>query len=157
MFSPLLQSIITRHNLRVVADTDLDVVAREHEHVMLFIPGDADRLAESNDVAVILPELVAVLRGHVTALVASRESERALQRRFRFSAFPALVLLRRGQYLGAIARVRDWSDYLDELSSILSRAPSEPPPFKLPVAPPSRGSANGVDHGGDDHDLHDHH
>ncbi len=153
MLSKLLQSIVVRHNYPIVSETEWGAFARSHEHVMLLVAGDAARLAESDDLAVILPELVKVFGEVLTPAVAAREAERAFQRMYRFSAFPALVLLRRGEYLGAISRVRDWTDYLVEIPDILARQPSVPPPFKLPVAP-AAASQDGADH---DDPLHLHH
>lgn len=144
MHSPLLQSIIARHGFPVVGDADWADFATGHEHVMLLIAGDAARLAESDDVAVILPELAKVFGDMLRPAVAAKADERAFQRRFRFAAFPALVLVRRGEYLGAITRVRDWSDYLVEIPDILARQPSEPPPFKLPGLPQT-ASADAAD------------
>lgn len=132
MFSPLLQSIIEREGLAVVDHESLDAVAPEHAHCVLFLAGDAARLAESNDVAVILPELAKAFEGAFTPLVAARDSERELQRRYRFNAFPALVFLRRGEYLGAITRVLDWHDYVERIAGILAGEVSDPPPFRFP-------------------------
>lgn len=131
-FSPLLQSIIDRHGYRVVDEDDLDEAAGALEHSALFFAGDADRMAESNDVAVILPELEKALAGALTPLVVARDCERALQRRYRFNAYPTLVFLRRGQYLGAIQGVQDWIDYLQQIRALLTSEPSDPPPFKFP-------------------------
>ena len=132
MFSPLLQSIIDRENYRVVADDEIDVATGALPFVMLFVAGDAERIAESNDVAVVVPELDKALQGVVTPLIAERASEREIQRRYRFNAFPALIFLRHGEYLGAITRIRDWTDYLAEIPEILSREPGDPPPFTFP-------------------------
>lgn len=132
MFSPLLTSIIEREAFEVVDEAGLDRLAGETVFSMVFFPGDADRLAESNDVAVILPELHKAFAGNITAFVVDRGSERELQRRFRFNSFPSLVFLRYGEYLGVIQGVRDWTDYLSEISDILGREPSDPPPFRLP-------------------------
>jgi len=132
MFSPLLQSIIERENYRVVTDDDLDAAAEPNLFTMLFVAGDAERIAESNDVAVVVPELDKAFEGAVTVLVADRDSERDIQRRYRFNAFPALIFLRHGEYLGCIQRVQDWTDYLREIPDILAREPSNPPPFKFP-------------------------
>ncbi len=132
MFSPLLQSIIERENYRVVTDDDLDAAAEPNLFTMLFVAGDAERIAESNDVAVVVPELDKAFEGAVTVLVADRDSERDIQRRYRFNAFPALIFLRHGEYLGCIQRVQDWTDYLREIPDILAREPSDPPPFKFP-------------------------
>ncbi|QKV17314.1 hydrogenase-1 expression HyaE [Oricola thermophila] len=132
MFSPLLQSVIDREGYRVVADDELDTVATALPFSMLFVAGDAARIAESDDVAVVVPELEKALAGAVTVLVADRASERDIQRRFRFNAFPALIFLRYGEYLGVIQRIQDWNDYLRDIPQILASEPSDPPPFKFP-------------------------
>lgn len=132
-FSPLLGSILARHGYPVVGAAELDAKVAEAPLAMIFFSGDHRRLAESNDVAVVLPELDKALEGHARVLVCAREDERELQRRFRFTAFPALVFLRAGRYLGAIEAIRDWSDYLVEIPAILEREPSDPPAFKLPA------------------------
>ena len=103
---------------------------------VVFVPGDPVRNLESADVAVILPELVKAFDGVFAPAVVARPAERKLQARFRFAAFPALVFLRDGLYLGAITRVLDWADYLTEIAEILGREPSDPPPFRLPEARP---------------------
>lgn len=132
MFSPLLESIITRHGYPVLDDAAAAAHGAEQDFTVLFFAGDADRLMESNDVAVIFPELIKAFGGMLSPVVVARGSERIMQRKYRFSAFPSLVFLKRGQYLGAISRVRDWADYIHDISEILAREPSEPPPFKLP-------------------------
>jgi len=150
MFSPLLASIIERHGYPVVeADKLADHVAAQDFSVLLF-SGDAARLMESDDVAVIFPEILKAFGEWLQPVVIARESERVLQRKYRFSAFPSLVFLKRGEYLGAISRVRDWSDYVQEIREILVRAPSEPPPFKLPGA--NGGSEADHHHGHAEHD-----
>lgn len=132
MFSSLLQSIIERNGYDVIGHDRLDDHATAHEHVALFFAGDADRLAESNDVAVVLPELEKAFRGAFTPVVVARDSERQLQLRFHFNTYPAVVFLRRGAYLGTIQKVQDWADYLRLIREILSSEPSDPPPFRLP-------------------------
>jgi hydrogenase-1 operon protein HyaE len=134
MFSPVLTMMMERHRIPVVDAANIDAFAGAHDFTALFFPGDWLRLAESNDVAVILPELVQAFQGVFKPAVVSRESERKLQSRYRFNAFPALVFLRNGEYLGAIKRVLDWEDYLTEIAGILTRGPSAPPPFELPEA-----------------------
>lgn len=132
MFSPLLASIIERHDFPVCGHDAIVTAVAEQDFSVLLFAGDADRLMESDDVAVIFPELVKAFRGRLVPVIVARESERVLQRKYRFGALPSLVFLRRGEYLGAISRVRDWGDYIREISEILAREPSEPPPFKLP-------------------------
>lgn len=132
MFSPLLKSIIDREGYRVLRHDEIDAATEALPFAMLFVAGDAERLTESDDVAVVMPELEKALGGVVTPLIADRTSERDIQRRYRFNAFPVLIFLRHGEYLGAIQRIKDWADYLREIPEILAREPSDPPPFKLP-------------------------
>ena len=132
MFSPVLNAMIARHGFAVVDEATVDVFAATNDLVALFFPGDWQRLGESNDVAVILPELAQAFQGAFRPAVVGAASERKLQARYRFNAFPALVFLRRGEYLGVIKRVLDWDDYLYEIAGILMREPTEPPRFELP-------------------------
>jgi len=132
MFSPLLESIIEREKIVVVNESTVDEFALQNGDVVLFFSGDHKRLVEVNDVAVILPELIKASDNTLVAAVVDRDSERPLQRRYRFNSFPTLVFLRKGQYLGAISRVLDWADYIAEINEILSSQPSQPPAFKLP-------------------------
>lgn len=131
MTTPLIEALPARHGFTLVDETSLDAFLAAHEHSVLFFPGEAQRLVESHDVAVILPEILKVYRSLAPALVAPA-AERALQRRFRFNAFPSLVFMRRDGYLGVLSRVLDWSDYVADVPAILAREPSEPPPFRFP-------------------------
>ena len=134
MFSPLLQTIIEREAMTVVCEKTIDEFLDQHRETALLFTGDHERLVESDDVAVIFPELVKAFRGRVTPAVVDRKSERKLQQRYLFNAFPSLVFLRDGEYLGVISRILDWNDLIVETSNILSRAPSKPPPFEFPDA-----------------------
>lgn len=67
-----------------------------------------------------------------TALV-DRACERRLHSRYHFDGWPALVLLRDGEYVGSINRMQDWDVYLSEIERLLHTAPSRLPGFKIPV------------------------
>lgn len=131
--SDVLASVVARRGYRVLGADALDAACADAPLAMIFLAGDWWRLAESDDVAAVLPELERALGGHAEIFVAARADERALQRRWRFTAFPALIFLREGGYLGAIEGIRDWADYLVEIPAILEREPSDPPAFKLPA------------------------
>lgn len=132
MFSPLLESIIERENLPVVSADTLDEFAKGNGDTILFIGGDWKRHVEVNDVAVILPEILKASNGQLKAAVLDRDSERAMQTRFRFSKFPSLVFLRDGEYLGVIQKVLDWQDYITEINTILAGDPTPAPTFEFP-------------------------
>ncbi len=133
MFSPLLEGIISRENYPVLTEDNMDEFLSENGDVILFVAGEAKRLVEVNDVAVILPELVKASKGLLTGAVLERASETKVQLRYRFNAFPALVFLRKGEYLGVITRVLDWQDYMLEIPEILSREPTSPPAYEFPA------------------------
>ena len=132
MFSPLMESIIERESLPVVSSETLDGFASENGDMVLFVGGDWHRHVEVNDVAVILPEIIKASGGHLKAAVLERGSERAIQTRYRFNRFPALIFLRDGEYLGVIQKVLDWADYVSEINEILARDVSAPPQFEFP-------------------------
>jgi len=141
MTTPLIEALTARHGFTLVDTESLDGFLEAREHSVLFFPGDAERLVESNDVAVILPEILKVYGGKLTPALVAKPSERLLQRRFRFNAFPSIVFMRRTGYLGVLPRVLDWSEYLDEIAAILARDVSEPPPFEFPDGCYSNGMA----------------
>jgi len=131
MFSPLIENIIKREGLSVVDKDSIDPFLQNHDDVLLMVAGDAKRLGEVDDVAVILPELIKVFNGRLTPAIAASDSEPTMQMRFGFTSFPSLIFLRRGEYLGTISGVLDWSDYLNEIQEILTREPTQPPLFEL--------------------------
>ena len=109
-----------------------EFVARKGVNV-LFFAGDAVRYRETTDVAVILPELVAAFEGRLKPGVVAREDEIELQKHYGFRKWPALVFVRDDGYLGAICKVRDWSEYLTEINELLVSETSRPPGFKIAV------------------------
>lgn len=128
---PLIQDLTRKHGFSAVTEKTLDEEAATREIAMLTICGDPKNVSESLDLAIVAPEIVKAFRGTLAPLVATAEAERHFQMRFGFSLFPVLVFLRRGEYLGAITRIRDWSDYMAEIPAILQRQPSQPPQFAL--------------------------
>jgi len=146
MPSPLFDALTTKHGFQTVNAQTLDDFLKQNQETVLFFAGDSERLVESDDVAVILPQLIKTFQGRLTPALVEKQAERPLQLRFRFNAFPALVFLRGDGYLGVITRVLDWQDYLSEISAMLARDPSEPPPYQFPEGCiPS--AENGADHG----------
>ncbi len=144
MFSPLMDTIIERENLPIVSSETLDDFASENGDTVIFVGGDWHRHVEVNDVAVILPEILKASGGHLKAAVLERGSERAIQTRYRFNRFPALIFLRNGAYLGRIQEVLDWADYVTEINEILARDVSPPPQFEFPqgCAPAAQSGDN---------------
>ncbi len=146
MTTPLIEALTHRHGFAVVDEASVGAFLAAHDCSVLFFPGDAGRLVESNDVAVILPEILKAYGKRLAPALVAPSAERALQRRFRFNAFPSLVFLRRDGYLGVLSRVLDWSDYMTSIPLILAREASEPPPFEFPDGCHSAGLPRDGDH-----------
>ncbi len=131
MTSPLLEQLQTRHGYSFLDADSYDHFVYGNENVVLFFCNDPVQFPESNDVAVILPELIKAFNGSLQAAVIAKSIERELQARFRFTGWPSLVFLRNGEYLGVITGIRNWHEYKQETSDILAAAPSQPPGFDL--------------------------
>ena len=119
---------------RVTLDNHDDFVAGDGMNV-LFFPGDPATVKDATDVAVVLPELVATFNGQLNPGVVTDTfgAGKVLKRRYGFSHFPTLVFVRGGDYVGAISRIQDWADYLDQISSLLIAPPRRAPGFSIPV------------------------
>lgn len=139
MYTPLIEEMIETYGYPIVTEESLGSFQKKHKDVVLFFTENGNNYPETNDVAIILPELMKKFEDVLVAAVVSRESERPLQRKYRFKGYPALVFLRDGEYVGTISKVRDWLEYMDEFKSLLATAPTSPPAFDLDTICP--GSA----------------
>lgn len=129
--SPLLEQLQTRYGLPLLDADNYDLFVYGNRNVLLFFCNDPNLFPESNDVAVILPELLKTFSGQLQAAVISKSIERELQARFRFTRWPSLVFLQNGDYLGVITGVHDWQDYRQETARLLATTPNQPPRFDL--------------------------
>jgi hydrogenase-1 operon protein HyaE len=109
---------------------------------ILFFAGDPDRYPESLDVAAVLPELMKAFPGHFRVGLVRAEAEVALQVKFGFSVWPALVFLREGDYIGVLTGIRDWDEYLREISRLLAAPSSRPPTIGIAVQAPAGGGCS---------------
>ncbi|MGZ8181521.1 MAG: hydrogenase [Methylobacter sp.] len=131
MSSVLLQQLQTRHNLQLLDADNYDQFIYGNDTVLLFFSNDPVMFPESHDVAVILPELLKAFTGRLQAAVISKAIERELQARFHFTKWPSLVFLRGGEYLGVITGIKNWQEYLVEITQILAAEVTKPPGFDL--------------------------
>lgn len=133
MPSPLIKNMIEQYGYPVLSEDGFDDYIQSQDECVLFFTESPERFPESNDVAMILPELVHTFAGRFSAAVIAQDSQRKLQKRYGFTEWPSLVFLRKGEYLGKISRVQDWGDYLHDINRILSSEPSRAPGFAIPV------------------------
>jgi len=102
---------------------------------VLFFPGDPATVKDATDVAVVLPELVKAFAGKLRPGVVTDTfgAGKALKRYYGFAAFPSLVFVRGGDYVGTITRIQDWADYITVIQNLLVTSPKRPPGFKIDV------------------------
>jgi len=100
---------------------------------MLVFVDDPDRNKETLDLAVIVPELHAARADRFRVALLPPAAARALAPRYGFARWPAFVMLRDGQYLGAVDGLRDWNVYVTELDRLLAAAPTRPPTVGIPL------------------------
>ena len=97
----------------------MDFISRPGVHA-LFVPGDAARNLETPDVAVIVPELVAAFQGRFDCAVVADSIEEAVRSETRVFKTPSLIFYREGDMIGALPKVRDWSEYVERITQILA-------------------------------------
>ncbi|OZB03182.1 MAG: hypothetical protein B7X67_17770 [Rhizobiales bacterium 39-66-18] len=111
---PLVERLMTAHGYAYVnTPEDLGTDPRDR---LLFLPAHGKSHMETPDIAVVLPE-----RRPLTGAVAGPAIERILREAMAL-ALPAIVVLRDGEPIGSIARMRDWDEYLARLGTVLADA-----------------------------------
>ena len=140
---PLLLRLVQETGAAVLDATTFEAWAEQPGAAMVVFVEDPERIKETLDLAVIVPELAASRPGRFRVALLPPVPARALARRYGFAHWPAFVMLRDGRYLGAVDGIRDWDVYLGELDRLLAAAPSRPPTIGIPVtvAGPSEPSS----------------
>jgi len=116
---PLVERLVGELGVPEVGSGDVDGFLAAPGDAVLFFTEDPKQYPESGDVAVILPELMQALHGRFRTAVVERASERALQKRFGFARWPALVFVRNGDLVGSITGMHDWDDFVQKAATLL--------------------------------------
>jgi hydrogenase-1 operon protein HyaE len=75
----------------------------------------------------VLPDILRASAEPIRVGLLDPAAARTLAARYGVFRWPSLVFLRDGAYLGALERMRDWGEYLEEIPRILARPASQPP------------------------------
>ena len=131
----LIERLITELGYAEVSLGNHDEFVAEPGMNVLFFPGDPATVRDATDVAVVLPELVAAFDGRLRPGIVNDifGDGSMLKRRYGFTEYPALVFVRSGEYVGTIARIQHWADYLDRISDLIVAAGRRPRGFGIPV------------------------
>jgi len=118
--SPLIRALHERHGLPSIDETNVDAFLAEGGPALLLFAGDPKQRMESDDVAVVLPELLKAFAGRFRGAVVALAAEDKLKARFQVVMGPSLVVARGGDVLDVITKIRDWSEYVARLSAALA-------------------------------------
>jgi hydrogenase-1 operon protein HyaE len=130
---PLIQRLFDDYGYPEVTLQSHDAFINQPGITILFFAGEPKTYRETTDVAVVLPELAKAFQGGLIPGIVAAEAERALQQHYGFAAWPALVFLRNGGYLGTITGIQNWTEYLQEIGELVKTDVKSPPGFKIPV------------------------
>ena len=123
---PLVDRLAATTGGAEVTPASIEAFEARPGHAVLYFGGDPVRFPEALDVAVVLPELHALLGGFAVGIV-PREVEDALARRYAVQRWPSLVFLRDGGFLGTVSGMKDWDDYVREVLATLAATPGRRP------------------------------
>jgi hydrogenase-1 operon protein HyaE len=130
---PLLARLVRQTDAAVLSAETFDAWAQQPGPAMVVFAEDPERFKETLDLAVVVPELHATGGRRFRVALLPPVASRAIAPRYGFARWPAFVMLRDGQYLGAVDGIRDWDVYTAELMRLLTAAPSRPPTVGIPV------------------------
>lgn len=138
---PLLARLFAEFGYAEVTPENFETFAAHPGNALLFFAEDPARVRETPDLAVILPELAHAFCGEFRVGVLLPAAANALQPRYGFRRWPALVLLRNGEYVGTIEGLREWQAYVDELKTLLAAPTRRTPSIGIAVNPaqPAQG------------------
>lgn len=129
----LIARLVAEHGAQWVDQASVDGWLAQDGSGVLLIAGDPVRFPECLDVAVVLPELKRARGIPLRIGVARRDHEDALARRFGAQRRPSLICVRDGGYLGEVAGMLDWDDYVREFTAVLTRPVPRVRPIGIPV------------------------
>ncbi len=132
-FSSLLDKLVAQHGLADLDETAVEAFGAQPGDAVLLLVDDPDRVAESWDLAVIFPDLIAAGGAPLQAGILRSAQAPAIQKRYGINRMPALLFLRDGGYVGAIEGLRDWGEFVAEFRDMLQRPVGRAPGIGIPV------------------------
>lgn len=112
-----LERMERQHGFQRLADVDGPLPSGL---AALLLTEDPQRNPEVLDACVILPEALKCAGEPVARLVAGADVSPEFMRRFGVSRVPTVVVLRDGQYLGALSGILAWGEYQAEFKRLMA-------------------------------------
>ncbi|MDA9537203.1 hydrogenase accessory protein [Bradyrhizobium sp. CCBAU 21362] len=133
---------LTRHGLPEIDAATVDRFLGEADAAgaiaVLLSAGDPNRFPEAIGVAVVLPELITAFGGRLRGAVIARGDESAVGQRFGVRVQPTLIFVAKGETLGLIAKIQDWSVYVDRITKLIDRPRGRAAAVAVTIVPQHR-------------------
>ena len=139
---PLVAQLFSKHAFDEVTRDTFEAWTRRPGRTVLLFLEDPGRSKEVLDLAVIAPELARSFPGRFALGVLLPDAAREISVRYGFRRWPALVVLADGRYVGAIDGLRNWDEYLTEMTRLLEAEPTRPPTVGIAVRGGSEGGGS---------------
>ncbi len=124
-----ISRMVQKHGFQRVDRSNLDFPAGL---TALLLTDDPQRNLEVLDACVILPEALKPLGEQISRRVADHLVSAGLMKQYGVARAPAVVFLRDGQFVGMLNGIRDWFEYQNEVTRLLT-GPAQPKPIGIPV------------------------
>jgi hydrogenase-1 operon protein HyaE len=130
---PLIAQLFTRHGYTELGRDNFATFTSLAGHTLLLFVEDPIRFKETQDLAVIVPEIARAFPGRFAVGVLLPEAAREFQPRYGFRRWPAFVMLKDGQYVGVVDGLRNWDEYVAVVAELLVAAPTRAPTVGIAV------------------------
>jgi len=130
MPSAIIENMLKNNDLPFVTADNYSDFINSADAVVLFFCENPDRYPESNDVAMVLPEIIKEFPGMRGGIV-ERTFERELQSQFDFTRWPALAFFSKGQYRGNMTGIQNWDDYTQQIPAFINDSTTAIPAINL--------------------------
>lgn len=127
------QRLSAQHGCTELDGESFEEFVRQPGESLILFAEDPQKVPETWDIAVILPELMKGLVRTPRVGLLAPEVARALAPRYGIRLWPALLAMRNGAYLGAIEGLKDWNVYAGQLPQLLAGPEGRPPSIGIPV------------------------
>lgn len=118
--SGILEGLAAQPGCEVVRKPDLPAFFAAHPRALLFVTGDTDQRPEGLDVAVVVREILRTYSGRLAVALVDRRDEAAIMPQFGIVVTPAVVYVRDGEAAELVARMRDWTVYVQACERLLA-------------------------------------
>jgi len=111
--STLIESLAEHPATEVVRRANFADFLARHPRALLFFTGDIGQRPEAHDVAIVVRELIKQYAGRLALGLVDRRDETALMAKTGVVVVPALAFMADTRTVEVIARMRDWSAYVE--------------------------------------------